>query len=60
MSSISEFFIVPRIIDQFERKRWEKKRKDVNYKLFSKKFLLYMNSPLSKIRLTDGLFWLNL
>ena len=60
MSSISEFFIVPRIIDQFERKRWEKKRKDVNYKLFSKNFLLYMNSPLSKIRLTDGLFWLNL
>ena len=43
---------VPRIIDQFGRKRCHKKRKDVNYQIlydFFQKTLLYMNGRLSKI-----------
>ena len=41
MSSISEFFrrlTVPRITDQFGCKRCQKKRKDVDYKLFLRVF----------------------
>ena len=42
-----------RIIDQFVRKRYQKKRKDVDYKFLKELFkntLLFMNGRLSKIR----------
>ena len=48
-----ERLAVPRIIDQFGRKRCQKKRKDVDYKLFKiffKNILVYMSSRLLKIR----------
>ena len=43
---------MPRIIDQCRRKRYQKKRKDMNYELesFFKNILLYLNGRLSKIQ----------
>ena len=61
---------MPRIIDQFGRKRCQKKRKDVDYKLlkgfFQRKFVVQERSAVKKSFSTyvchapDGLFWLNL
>ena len=55
---------VPRIIDQFGRKRYRKKRLDVNYKLlhgFQKiYFLVHERLAVKNSFITDGLFWLNL
>ena len=58
------------VIDQFGRKRCQKKRKDMNYctsfyKSFFKNMLLYINGRLSRFcsvhtYALDGLFWLNL
>ena len=51
--NILQRLTLPRIIDQFERKRWQKKRKDVSYhpqQEFFKNILFYMNGRLSKIR----------
>ena len=44
------------LVDQFKRKKCQKKRKDVDYNLLEEFFiivLLYMSSRLSKIR-SDG------
>ena len=59
-----------RIIDQFGRKRCQKKRKDVDYKLLleflQKYFVLHEQSAVENLFSTyvcyvpDGLFWLNL
>ena len=59
-----------RIIDQFVRKRCQKKRKDVDYKFlkefFQKYFVLDEQSVVKNLFSTyvcyapDGLFWLNL
>ena len=59
-----------RIIDQFGRKRCQKKRKDVDYKLllefFQKYFVVHKQSAVENSFSTyvcyapDGLFWLNL
>ena len=61
---------MPRIIDQFGRKRCQKKRKDVDYKLisefFQKNFVIDEQSAIKNSFSTyvcyapDGLFWLNL
>ena len=61
---------MPRIIDQFWRKRCQKKRKDVGYKLlyefFQKYFVVREQSAVENSISTyicyapDGLFWLNL
>ena len=58
------------MIDQFERKRCQKKRKDVDYKLlyefFQKYFAVHEQSAVENSFSTyvcyapDGLFWLNL
>ena len=51
-SNIFQRLTVPRIIDPFWRKMYQKKRMDVDYKtlrVFSKNILLYMNSRQSKI-----------
>ena len=62
---IFQILTVPRMIDQFGRKRCQQKRKDVAtnfWKNFFKNILLYMNGRPSKFCSvhTDGLFWLNL
>ena len=59
-----------RIIDQFGRKRYQTKRKDVDYKLlkdfFQKYFVAHEQSAVENSFSTDvcyapdGLFWLNL
>jgi len=69
-SNIFQRLTVPRIIDQFGRKRCQKKRKDVNYKLlyefFQRCFVLHEHSATENLFSTyvcydpDGLFWLNL
>ena len=58
------------IVDQFGRKRCQKKRKDVDYKLlkdfFQKYFVVHEQSAVENSFSTyvcyapDGLFWLNL
>ena len=58
------------IVDQFGRKRCQKKRKDVDYKLlqefFQKKFVVHEQLAVEHSFSTylcyapDGLFWLNL
>ena len=49
-SNIIQRLIVPRTIDQFGRKRCQKKHKDVDYNFLFQKYLLNMSSRLSKIR----------
>ena len=58
-SIIIQRLTVSRIIDQFWRKWYQKKRKDVDYKLI---WELYMSSRLSTYvcYAPDGLIWLNL
>ena len=61
---------VVRMIDQFGRKRCQKKRKDVDYKIleefFQKYFFVHEQSAVKNSFSTyvcyapDGLFWLNL
>ena len=51
-SNIFQRLTVPRNIDHFRHKRYQKKRKDVSYhfyKSFCNNILLYMNGRLSKI-----------
>ena len=68
--NIFQRLTVPRIIDQFWRKRCQKKRKDVNYKLiynFFQKYFVVHERWAVKISVStcvcytpDGLFWWNL
>ena len=62
---------LPRIIDQFGRERYRKKRKDVDCKVlqeFFRNILLYIHERLAVINsfstyvnyTPDGLFWLNM
>ena len=61
---------MPRMIDQFWRKRCQKKRKDVDYELlkefFQQNFAVHEQSAVENSFSTyvryapDGLFWLNL
>ena len=52
---------MPQKVDQFGRKRYQKKRKNVDYKLpkdFFKNILLYMKGRLSRIRLVVYFGWI--
>ena len=70
LGSVLQRLTVPRIIDQFGRKRCQKKRKEVEYKLlqdfFQKDFVVHEQSAVENSFSTyvcyapDGLFWLNL
>ena len=69
-SNIIQRLTVPRLIGQLERKRCQKKRKDVNYKFLTEFFQKYfvldeqsaVKNPFSTyVRYApDGLFWSNL
>ena len=67
-SNILQRLAVSRIIDQFERKRWQKKLKDVDYKELFQQYL-HGQSAVKNLLSTyvcyttagpAGIFWLNL